>query len=220
MGTPSRTLRRVDAHPFSLEDGETEGPCSSRSDGHGPLIDVTRRHAVTVRGAQAPERRTFASALQASALCTSAALRHPGFACSHSPTLRAWAPPHGPYDGSMPIPFPWRMGKRDASAVLGHLAAGRRPPRRPVIAGAAPPKMPVEEFKQREVHDAARARLRGLSRPAGPDPKRSRFRGRQAAGLAACSCPQRIGESRWETTADQTAQASFAAIAHNTGQHS
>jgi hypothetical protein len=49
------------------------------------------------------------------------------------------------------------MGKRDASAVLGHLAAGRRPPRRPVIAGAAPPKMPVEEFKQREVHDAARA---------------------------------------------------------------
>ena len=171
-------------------------------------------------GAQAPERRTFALALQASVLCMSAALRHPGFACSHSPTLRAWAPPHGPYDGSMPIPFPWRMGKRDASAVLGHLAAGRRPPRRPVIAGAAPPKMPVEELKQREVHGAARARLRGLSLPAGPDPKRSRFRGRQAAGLAAYSCPRRIGESRWETTADQNAQASYAAIAHNAGRHS
>jgi hypothetical protein len=67
-----------------------------------PLIDVTRRHAVTVRGAQAPERRTFASALQASALCTSAALRHPGFACSHSPTLRAWAPPHGTADERWP----------------------------------------------------------------------------------------------------------------------
>ena len=103
---------------------------------------------------------------------------------------------------------------------MRHSAAGRRLPRGPVIAGAAPPKMPVEEFKQREVHDAARARLRGLSLPAGPDPKRSRFRGRQAAGLAACSCPQRIGESRWETTADHSAQASFAAIAHNTGQHS
>jgi len=32
-----------------------------------------------------PSRYTFASALQASALCVSAALRHPGSACSHSP---------------------------------------------------------------------------------------------------------------------------------------
>jgi len=32
-----------------------------------------------------PSRRTFVSALQASTLCVSAALRHPGCACSHSP---------------------------------------------------------------------------------------------------------------------------------------
>jgi hypothetical protein len=32
-----------------------------------------------------PSRWTFASALPASAHCVSAALRHPGSACSHSP---------------------------------------------------------------------------------------------------------------------------------------
>jgi hypothetical protein len=36
-------------------------------------------------GLPTPSRRTFVSALQASTLCMSAALRHPGCACSHSP---------------------------------------------------------------------------------------------------------------------------------------
>ncbi len=36
-------------------------------------------------GLPVPSRRTFASSFQASALCMSAALRHPAFACFHSP---------------------------------------------------------------------------------------------------------------------------------------
>ena len=36
-------------------------------------------------GLPTPSRRTFVSALLASTLCMSAALRHRGFACSHSP---------------------------------------------------------------------------------------------------------------------------------------
>ena len=36
-------------------------------------------------GLPMPSRRTFVSALQASTHCMSAALRHPGCACSHSP---------------------------------------------------------------------------------------------------------------------------------------
>jgi len=35
-------------------------------------------------GLPMPSRWTFVSALQASTLCMSAALRHPGYACSHS----------------------------------------------------------------------------------------------------------------------------------------
>jgi len=46
---------------------------------------VVRRSGLPV-----PLRRTFVSALPASTHCMSAALRHRGFACSHSP-----APGHG-----------------------------------------------------------------------------------------------------------------------------
>jgi hypothetical protein len=38
-------------------------------------------------GLPVPRRRTFADAIVASAHCMSAALRHPGFACFHSPAL-------------------------------------------------------------------------------------------------------------------------------------
>ena len=57
-----------------------------------PSRPAVRPRAALVRGSglPMPHRRTFASGIVPAAHCMSAALRHPGYACSHSP-----APGHG-----------------------------------------------------------------------------------------------------------------------------
>jgi len=69
-------------------------------------------------------RQTFTSALQASVHCVSAALRHPGFACSHSP-----APGHG--QPRAPVPkwpqvFNLRIAKRDRRSTRDAHGQARR----------------------------------------------------------------------------------------------
>ena len=54
-------------------------------------------------GLPMPSRWTFVSALPASTLCVSAALRHPGYACSHSPLEGTGSPALAGLDPSGPI---------------------------------------------------------------------------------------------------------------------
>jgi hypothetical protein len=71
-----------------------------------PSRPAVRPRAALVRGSglPVPHRRTFASGIVPAAHCMSAALRHPGYACSHSP-----APGHGqPLADFVPE---WRSGE-------------------------------------------------------------------------------------------------------------
>ena len=108
-------------------------PCGRNQKGH-----LKRR-----LGSAQPRRRTFATDILSFAHCVSAALRLPGFACSPSPALRAWADPRRcqpkfprdrRYRSGQPNETPARSGRRprrvDAirKASASCLALLRRPP--------------------------------------------------------------------------------------------
>jgi hypothetical protein len=120
-----------------------------------PIPGRLTPEAFTRLGTAHARRRTFASGILPDALCVSAALRHPGCACSHSP-----APGHGQPLAGIPLNVlrkpraparGWRSYSPSNRGLHHPVAQGRpcpspdalyRPPGlRSLVADVAPPSM-------------------------------------------------------------------------------
>jgi hypothetical protein len=110
--------------------------------------------SVTRRGCPCPVRRTFADAFLASAHSMPTALRHPGFACRHTPALGARATPP-PLPRSATFPRPTLRGLEDRGRPFG------QPSALPATGQAKTGRMPVFRVYTANGQDARVSRVHG-----------------------------------------------------------
>ena len=127
-------------HTPALRARATPPPPPSRADIGADIGQAWDRHrtgivpayvapSVTRRGCPCPVRRTFADAFLASAHSMPTALRHPGFACRHTPALGARATPPPPPSRIPRLlaqhPAAWRTAVRPSGQPLALPATGQ-----------------------------------------------------------------------------------------------
>jgi hypothetical protein len=126
--------------------------------------------SVTRRGCPCPVRRTFADAFLASAHSMPTALRHPGFACRHTPALGARATPP-PLPRSATFPRPTLRGLEDRGRPFG------QPSALPATGQAKTGRMPVFRVYTANGQDARVSRVVRRSASADTRPRGGRGRG-------------------------------------------